>query len=149
MENDNKLDDEWIHTFENSDKLYKDFYKDDLYYVTIKSIYINNEHNINKITCDTLLLKKPNHISREEITEILKNNAVDDNIQYSLFSILKFNISLEPDDIKNYLTNATNPEYLSVVTNIDTIYFDKSITMFHDLNDIYIIFYEPSPQIKH
>jgi hypothetical protein len=25
-----KLNDEWIHNFEKTDKLYKDFYKDDL-----------------------------------------------------------------------------------------------------------------------
>ena len=28
----NNLDDEWINEFEKTDKLYKEFYKDDLYY---------------------------------------------------------------------------------------------------------------------
>ena len=34
----NNLDDEWINNFNKIDKLYKDFYKDDLYYVNLKII---------------------------------------------------------------------------------------------------------------
>jgi hypothetical protein len=49
---------------------------------------------------------------------------------------------LEPEDVKNYLKNGDKLEYLSVIKNIDTIVFDKSINMFHDLNDLIYIFYE-------
>ena len=31
MENEYILDDEWIHNFEKSDQLFKDFYTDDVY----------------------------------------------------------------------------------------------------------------------
>ena len=47
---------------------------------------------------------------------------------------------------KNYLVNNNNPEYLSIIKNIDDITFDKSITMFHDLNDLILIFYEKSKE---
>jgi len=63
-------------------------------------------------------------------------------------SILRYNISLEPDEIKNYLKNGENKEYLTVIKNIDTVVFDKSINMFHDLNDLILIFYEKSNELK-
>ena len=37
---DNELNDEWINNFEKTDKLYQDFYKDDLYYVNLKFVYL-------------------------------------------------------------------------------------------------------------
>jgi hypothetical protein len=89
-------------------------------------------------------MSKTNSISREEIIEILKKKSVDDDKKYSLLSILKYNIVLEPDDIKIYLNSRNVNPYLYVVKNIDAITFNKSIHMFHDLNDLILIFYEKS-----
>ena len=144
----NNLDDDWINNFENTDKLYKDFYKDDLYYVNLRAIYINRENEIEKLKQESFLMSKPNSISREEIFEILKKNSVDNDKKYSLLSILKYNIVLEPDDIKLYLNNRNGDEYLSVVKHIDAVVFEKSINMFHDLNDLILIFYEKSLELK-
>ncbi len=144
----NNLDDDWINNFETTDKLYKDFYKDDLYYVNLRIIYINRENEIEKLKQESFLMSKPNSISRDEILEILKKNAVDNDKRYSLLSILKYNIVLEPDEIKFYLNNTSREEYLSVIKNIDSVVFNKSISMFHDLNDLILIFYEKSLELK-
>jgi len=143
----NNLDDEWINEFEKTDKLYEDFYKDDLYYINLQVIYINRENEIDKIKNESLLLTNKNNISHEEIFGILKNNSIDNERKYSLLSILRYNIILEPDDVKNYLLNKENPDFLSVIKNIDAISFEKSISMFHDLNDVILIFYEKSNEI--
>jgi hypothetical protein len=140
----NNLDDEWINEFEKTDKLYQDFYKDDLYYINLRVIYVNRENEIDKIKYESFLLSKKNVISEEEILGILKKNSIDNERKYMLLSILRYNIILEPDDVKNYLLNNENPDYLSVIKNINDITFQKSITMFHDLNDIIVIFYEKS-----
>jgi hypothetical protein len=145
----NVLDDDWIKNFENTDNLYKDFYKDDLYYISLKVIYLNRENQIDKLKQETFLMSNPNIISREEILDILKRNSIDNEKRYTLISILKYNINLDTDEVKNYLqNNNNNSNYLSVIKNIDTIYFDKSITMFHDLNEIILIFYEKSNEIR-
>lgn len=144
----NNLDDEWIYEFDKTDKLYEDFYKDDLYYVNLRVIYINRDNEIDKIKHESLLLTKKNYISYEEIIGILKKNSIDNERRYSLLSILKYNIILEPDEIKNYLMNKDNYDYLSVIKNIDAIKFEKSINMFHDLNDVILIFYEKSKEFK-
>jgi hypothetical protein len=144
------LDDDWIQNFDKIDELYKDFYKDDVYFSDLKVIYINRSSEIEKINQASLLLSKPNCITREEILEILKKTAMEDNRKYSLLSILRYNILLEPDEIKDFLLNLSSEDtnYLSVIKNIDTIYFQKTINMFQDLNEIILIFYEKSQELK-
>ena len=143
-----KLDDDWINEFENTDKLYKDYYKDDLYYIHLRVIYINRVNEIEKLKQESFLMSKPNYITREEILEMLKKNSIDNNKRYTLLSMLKYNIILEPDNVQLYLNDKFDEEYLSVIKNIDTVPFNKSINMFHDLNDIILIFYEKSSELK-
>ena len=50
----NELNDDWINNFEKTDKLYQDFYKDDLYYVNLKFVYLNRENEIEKIKVNFL-----------------------------------------------------------------------------------------------
>jgi hypothetical protein len=144
------LDDEWIHNFDKIDELYKDFYKDNVYFVDLNVVYINRSNEIEKIKKAPFLMSKTNCITREEILEILKKSAMEDNRKYSLLSILRYNILLEPDEIKDYLLNLPTDDtnYLSVIKNIDTIYFEKTINMFQDLNEIILIFYEKSNELK-
>lgn len=144
----NNLDDKWINEFEKTDKLYQDFYKDDLYYINLRVIYVNRNNEIDKIKHESFLLNTKNYISREEILGILKKNSMDNKNNYTLLSILRYNINLEPDEVKNYLLNKANNDYLSVIKNIDAITFERSINMFHDLNDIIFVFYEKSNQLK-
>ena len=147
-----KLDDNWIQQFENTDKLYKDFYKDDLYYITLRIIYVNIHSEIDKIKQESFLMSKPNYITQEEIIGLLKKHSVDSDRRYSLLSILRYNVDLESEDVPHYLANNNNnnnnnnpkiilnSSYLSVIKHIDAIKFERSINMFHDLNDIILIF---------
>lgn len=150
MDNEYKsLDDDWIIKFENTDNLYKDFYKDNLYYIPIKYLYINQNNEIEKIIQESFLLTTPNYISREEILKILKITSIYDSKSYSLLSILKYNITMDFDDITNfvYLLEKDN-KFLNIVKNIDAIPFEKTISMFHDLNELIFIFYEKTIETK-
>lgn len=152
LENDklehDKLDDEWIHNFEETDKLYQDFYKDNLYYTNLQVIYLNRSNEIEKIRQETFLMTTPNYISREEIFQILKKNSTDNDRRYTLLTILKYNITLDADDIKNFLNSNIQENFLTVVKNIDAITFEKTINMLQDLNDLIFIFYEKSSELK-
>ena len=62
-----------------------------------------------------------------------------------MLSILKFNINIEPIHLNNFLRNKDKnigASFLQSVKNIDSIKFDKSISIFHDINDILIIFHQ-------
>jgi hypothetical protein len=143
-----KLDDEWINTFEKTDKLYQEFYKDDLYYTNLQIVYVNRGNEIEKIKQEAFLMTKPNFISREEIIGILKNNSIDNGRRYTLLTILKYNVTLDADDIKGFLKDDISYNFLTIVKNIDAIKFDKTINMLHDLNDLVLIFYEKSNEFK-
>ena len=150
---ESKLNDDWILHFEKTDKLYHDFYKDNLYYTNIHFIYVNRSNNIEKIKQESFLMNTPNIISREEIIGILKKNSMDNDRKYTLLSILKYNITIDAEDIKKFLISSDltsyNDIFLTPIKNIDSIVFEKTISMFHDLNDLIFIFYEQSKEIKH
>jgi len=76
---DNELNDDWIINFEETDKLYKDFYKDNLDYINIDFIYINDDNEIEKIKQDTFLLSQQNSITRDELIGLLKRNSIDND----------------------------------------------------------------------
>lgn len=146
---DIELNDEWIKNFEDTDKLYQEFYKDDLWYVNLKFLYVNRENEIELIKTETFLMTKPNYISREEILQILKRYSVVNDRGYSLLSILKYNITLEPENIKQFLySNECDFKFLNIVKNIDAITFERTINMFQGLNDLVFVFYEKSNQLK-
>jgi hypothetical protein len=142
------LDEEWINEFDKTDKLFQDFYLDDIYYTDIHFVYINTSNDIEKIKEEHFLLSIPNYISREEIIGLLKRNTILNNKKYSILSILKCNVTLKPEEIRNFLKSSNLTDYLDnflvPIKNIDAITFEKTISMFQDLNDLLFIFYEKS-----
>jgi len=144
MDEAQDLDEIWIKDFEENDKNYEIFYSDDIYYVKIHCIYIDKVSNISQVKEEKIFLLNPNCISREEILSILKRNSIQNSVKYSVMSILKYNIDIEPLDIKNFLEEKEDSSYsfLTPIKNIDAITFKKTISMFHDLNNLFVIFYE-------
>lgn len=135
------------HLTNETDNLFKDFYKDDIYYANINIIYVNKLNNIEKIKREPFLMTVPNYITREEIIGILKENSIVNNKRYALLSILKYNNTLDPEDISHYLKHFSDTKeniYLEIVKHIDTIKFEKSISIFHDLTELIILFFEKS-----
>ena len=147
-----ELNDDWIHNFEKTDKLYQDFYKDKLYYTNINFVYVNRDNTIEKIKQESFLMSEPNYISREEIIGLLKSNSIENDKRYTLLSILKYNITLDVEEIRGFLdaldVSEYNEQFLTPIKHIDSITFENSINMFHDLNDLILIFYEKSKELK-
>jgi hypothetical protein len=144
FEETQELDENWIQDFKENDKNNEIFYSDDIYYVKMHCIYIDKLSNIAKVKEDKIFLNSPNNISREEVLGILKKNSLKNGIKYSVMSILRYNIDIEPLDVKYFLNEKEYSSYsfLTPIKNIDAITFKKTITMFHDLNNLFIIFYE-------
>ena len=124
-----KYSDNELEKYFNTEKLPKlheiKLYLDDIYYTEIHFIYINTINNIEKIKEEHFLLSTPNYISREEIIGLLKRNTIENNKKYSILSILKCNINLKPEDIKNFLKSKNLTDYLDnflvPIKNIDAI----------------------------
>jgi hypothetical protein len=142
------LDNKWIDDFDENDKLYEGFYKENNYYVNVHYVYINKNSEIEKIKEQSVYMSKPNYILRDEILGLIKRNSIDSEKRYTLLSILKINITLEPNEIKEFLVedyiDFYKDKFCSVIKNIDNILFEQTINMFQDLNDIIILFFEKS-----
>jgi hypothetical protein len=142
----NILDDSWINDFEKNDEPYIDFYKDNIFTVNINIFYINKDNNIEKVSEEVFLMQTPNIISREEIIGIIKKNSMLNSNKYSLLSVIKYNITLNPEEITPFLKTKIfdyyNEDFFTTLKNIDTVHFEKTINMFQDLNTLFIIFYE-------
>ena len=141
------IDSSWIEEFENLDKEYKDYYTEDLAVINIHCIYVNKDNEIERVLENKLILKTPGIISKEEILGLIKHNMICNEVKYSLLYILKFNINLEPIHLKTFirskepLVNIGN-QFIQSIKNRDEIKLDKSISMFHDLNNLLIIFHD-------
>lgn len=143
------LDTSWLDNFEKIDKEYKNYYNENQLYVRIHFIYINQNKEISRIREQKHFFVRPNTISKEELISIIKTNSLSSNKLYSLLSILKFTINIQPQDLKSFLKpNYINNEFLQSIKHIDNIVFDKSISIFHDINALFIVFYEKETILK-
>jgi uncharacterized radical SAM superfamily protein len=141
------LDFTWIQEFENIDKDYKNYYSEELQFIKIHSIYVDKENSIEKVKEENILLRTPGILQKEELLGIIKHNSFSNEFKYSLLSILKFNINILPENLNTYLRNKNeniDSLFLQSIKNIDSIRFEKSISLFHDINEIIIIFYQPN-----
>ena len=140
-----ELDGTWIKEFEAKEQDYNSYYKESISFIRINYIYINTQNEIVNISEENCLFKKPGMLSKEELIGLIKHNSFNNAIKYSLLSLLKYNIDFEPINLKTFLrSNDKNigKNYLKSITNIDNIFFEQSISLFHDLNNLFIIFIE-------
>jgi len=158
MDIDEKIDTSWIDEFEKDDKYYSHFYKEDVSSIKIQSIYVNNSNEIQNMKQDKYKMSVLNELTRDELFNLLLNKSYHNNKRYTLLSILKYNIDIEPVHVKSFLragsgagaganagANAgagADSNFLTKHTNIDTISFKKTIRMFNDLNSIIFVFIE-------
>jgi len=146
-ESEINLDTSWIEEFEREEKDYKAYYREDLQSIKVHCIYVNRNNDIDKIKEEKIFMNQPNFLSGDQILTLIKKNAIQDHVKYSLLSILKYNITLEPINLKNFIKYKTDfktqgDAFLTSIKKIDSISFEKTISMFQDLNDLFILFYE-------
>jgi hypothetical protein len=143
------LDISWINDFTNLDNEYKNYYSEELSFIKIHFIYINTNNEIEKVKEDKVLLKHHGILQKDELLSIIKHNSISNQLKYSLLYILKFNINLDPAHLKTFIkSNKQNigSQFMKSITHLDDIRLEKSITMFHDINELLIIF---QPKTNH
>jgi len=147
-----ELDMSWIHDFEKEDGLYKDFYLEDLYFINVYYVYLNESNSIEKVKKDKYFFSEfhKNILPKEELFKIIVKNKNQNNEKYKLNCLFKYNCTIDPYTIIAFLKNKTlltldpNNSYLSPITSIESVQFKKTITMFQDLNSISIIYQKNS-----
>jgi len=148
---DEVVDLSWIERFESLDKEYSSFYQEDITSISFHAIYINNRSEITKTVQHVVPLSCPNMILRDELLHLIKTYNVMDRIKYSILSILTFNITIHNHQLLSFLKSNIPPlnigqDYLAPSLHIHNIPLQKSIHIFHDINDLFILFYESAPR---
>jgi hypothetical protein len=151
--NDFELNIDWIQQFESTDEKFKNFYNEWMTSIRYRCIYLDNRKNIKYVTNNEEqfhLLE--NTISKDDIIKIIKKNAIHERKQYSLLSIAKYNIDIQTNDIKDFLKDdlvSLSDPYFSEMKQIDAISFKKTIAMFHELNELVIIYQDKQSEHSH
>ena len=143
-----ELDLTWINNLENIEKDNDIFYKEKINEITLIFIYINN-NEVENTKKDYLELKTPGVLSKENLIDLINKNKINNSIKYSLSSLLKFNINIEPEHIKNFVidTNIKKHQdlFFSKIKNVDDIKWNDSINMFEHLNTLYFVYTVKKP----
>ena len=136
-----EIDTNWIKEFEQDEEIYKDFYKDPIESVRVFLLYVDNKNNLFHIKKSMCPLDKT-LIYKDTLMAIIKENMFHNKKKYRPISILKWNITMEPEDISKYMKDETKINFLTVEKKIDTLKFDDSINLFHNINSLYIVYHQ-------
>jgi hypothetical protein len=147
-----ELDTSWIHDFEKEDGLYKDFYLEDLYFINLFYVYLNESNTIEKVKKDKFFFNEiqSNIVPKEELFKMIVKHKNLNNENYKLNCLFKYNCTIDPYNIIDFFKNKSpiaidsNKNYLSPITSIESVQFKKTIMMFQDLNSISIIYKKTS-----
>lgn len=141
MEEQLDLDTTIIDEFEKDDKLYNDFYKDKVDHINLYILYVDNNNDLFHIKKDTTSLNN-GKLEKDDLKKLIRQYINYQNKKYRLISLLKWNITIEPDEISDYLRNQKEFDFIKSIRNITSINFDDSINLFHNLNCVYLVFHE-------
>jgi hypothetical protein len=139
LEEDN-FDYDWINNYEEEEEKYKIFYPEEIKYLNVICLYVNKENILEKIAEKEVRLTTSNKIIKEELIKIISENNKLDKVRYKLISILIYNFNLENNDLKYFLKNNEDYNLLTNLKNIEDYDLDSSISYFHDINTVYILF---------
>ena len=136
-----------IMDIEKETEQYKDFFYTNTENISIKMFYINRN---NELFCNKSLPCKINNniLTRNELTQIIKDNMRHDNKKYRLLSMLSYNFDLDNEEVKKFYKNKEHYEILTVHKSLDNIKWNKSLNFFKDLNELYLFFIEKKNQEK-
>ena len=126
---------------EKQEEDYKSFYKENVDIVKIFYTYVDSDNKIYYVKKDNLLIEN-NKINRNELIYILKKNKQNNKKNHKLISVLQYNIDLEPEEVLNYLKYKENYNFLTVVSKVNDILWNDTISIFKNLNSLHVIYYE-------
>jgi hypothetical protein len=149
---DEILDTEWVNELKINESKYNDFYKESVKSVSVYLLYVNKENELQHIHKDRCLIDNNNGLlKREIIIAFIKRYHHLFSKNYKLFSIIKYNIDLEPCEVDDFSNKENEEKYKSRFIcsekHLNDIHFEDTIHMFQDLNALFFIFNECSPSL--
>jgi len=136
-----ELSTDWVKNFELEDEAYKQFYKAPVPLVRVYCLYVNRHQELFHIKKQKIELMN-SQLNKTELVKILKKYRSYQNNTYVPMSILKYNITLDPQDIKEYMSDTSQFSFVNAESSIENIEWFDSILFLHEINSLYIVFRE-------
>ena len=143
-----KMDINWIETFEEEEKYYTMFYPEKIKEITVNILYINKNKELEKISEKILNLTNENIIKKEELIKLIKENEKIDKEKYKLINILVYNFDINNDELKNFLSKSDNYDFITNLKSLDDYELKSTINCLHTINNIYIILIQEDKKIN-
>lgn len=136
-----ELSTDWISEFEIEDKDYKQFYKEKVDTVKVYFLYVNKKHSLFHVKKNKIKLTNSS-LSKNELIQLLKKYRNYENKEYIPLSILKYNLTLQPQYIRDFIYDNYDKSFLTAENSIEEITWYDSILCLQDINSLYIVFRE-------
>lgn len=129
------------------------FSKEPLITVDVFFIYVNKSNHIEKIIGENHPLIN-NVLGKETLIGLIqKRRNPQPNIRYKLLDTLLFFIDVDPNNIQDFVNSDDSlsnngASWFKSLPIIDDITIDPAISLFHDINSIFVVLQEMTPVQK-
>ena len=134
---EDELDTEWFEKQIEIEKKYDNFYNTSVDNVKATIVYVDENNTVSCIKREKVSINN-GIFPRSKIVDLVKNYRKLNNDTYSLYAILQFNYDISPDRVIDGKLGIGD-EFFNIITHIQDVYFNKTIDMFKDLNDLTIV----------
>ena len=134
---EDELDTEWFEKQIEIEKKYDNFYNTSVDNVKATIVYVDENNTVSCIKREKVSINN-GIFPRSKIVDLVKNYRKLNNDTYSLYAILQFNYDVTPDRVIDGKIGIGD-EFFNIITHIQDVYFNKTIDMFKDLNDLTIV----------
>ena len=142
MEEIDLLDTSWIESYEDEEKYYTMFYPESNKSIKTNILYINKEKELEKIKEKKLELSSDNMLKKDDFLKLIKESQKNDDKKYTLMSILVYNLTIENKELKNFLYNSDNYDFMTKLKYLDDYELSSTVNCLQDVNNLYIILME-------
>lgn len=142
---DEEIDDNWVNDYKESEKGYELFYKRKQIIVKIFLLFVKN-NEVEHVEINEVKINKDNRVEKEEIMNLIgdANRYAKEHRQrgYFLDGVFKYNLTMDHNDVKNFINNNLEMKYLEEIKDLENIVIDPTIILLEDLNSIFVILKE-------
>jgi hypothetical protein len=135
------IDTSWIDKYDNEEKKYDIYYKEENTSIKTTIIYINNNMEIEQIKEQKIKIID-NIIKKEDFLKIIKDSQNNDNKKYSLINILIYNFDIENTELENFLTKSEKYNIMKKINYLQDYTLSSTIKYLQDINNLYILLIE-------
>jgi len=131
---------DWLEYADSHRKQYQKFYKDDVFAIHLRIIYLDADKNIERVTSNRIDLDEKNKITAHQFSHIVGHNNRLAKKRFRVHKCYLYNMDTDPEDLQKFI--GTKP-HLSVVREVHVrsdAYIQPTISQFQRLNTLYIIF---------